>query len=236
MDLLVVSNLCKKFNNNFAIRNLNLKVKKGEIVFLIGPNGAGKTTTLKLISGLLKPDSGRILIHNFDVSKEPTKAKRNMGLLYEQPYLYPKLTGWEFLEFIFSIYNTKIDKDETIRLTDGFGMSEFMGSLIESYSFGMKQKLLLMSIILRKPELILLDEPFYGLDPKSQALLEYKLNKLKGTSGILISTHILELAERVADKIFVIDNGMIIAEGKKDEIISNKNESLREVLLKLTSQ
>lgn len=233
---IVIDDLTKKFGNTFAINNLSLKIFPSEIFVLLGPNGAGKTTTLKIISGLLKPDQGTVKICGLDISKQPIQAKQKIGLLPEQPYMYEKLTGLEFLKFICDIYKVKVDQKNLDELLGKLDLLSSSNELIERYSFGMKQKLLLASIILRKPEVMLLDEPFVGLDPKSMRYVRKFFSDYANRNGsILICTHILEIAEKVATRIGIINKGKMIYVGKKEELLSIKRD-LEDVFLELTER
>ncbi|HAM39013.1 MAG: hypothetical protein A2474_02810 [Elusimicrobia bacterium RIFOXYC2_FULL_34_12] len=233
--MLKICNLTKKFKNNIAIENLNLDIKPGEIFGLLGPNGAGKTTTIKLISGLLKPTSGFVTICDYDIQKNPVEAKRNIGLLPDTPFIYQKLTGREFLEFICGIYNIGYDGiDEKLDL---FDLKKNAEELIESYSHGMQQKLVLAGILIRKPKVVLLDEPLVGLDPKSARLVKniyYELSK-NGTA-IFLSTHILEIAEKLCSRLAIINKGKIIALGTLDELKKQafSESDLEDIFFKLT--
>ncbi|OGS44703.1 MAG: hypothetical protein A2539_03180 [Elusimicrobia bacterium RIFOXYD2_FULL_34_15] len=235
--MIQICNLTKKFKDKSALDNLNLEIKPGEIFGLLGPNGAGKTTTIKLISGLLKPTSGYVKICGHDIQKNPVEAKRNIGLLPDTPFIYQKLTGREFLEFICGIYNIGYnDIDEKLEL---FDLKKNADELIESYSHGMQQKLVLAGILIRKPKVVLLDEPLVGLDPKSARLVKniyYELSK-NGTA-IFLSTHILEIAEKLCTRLAIIDRGKIIALGTLDELKKQavSESDLEDVFFKLTER
>ena len=235
--MIQIINLTKKFSGKLAVDDLNLEIKPGEIFGLLGPNGAGKTTTIKIISGLLKPTSGNVTICGYDIQKNPIEAKKNLGLLPDTPFIYQKLTGREFLEFICGIYDIGYDDiDEKLAI---FELKEHADELIESYSHGMQQKLVLAGILIRKPKVILLDEPLVGLDPKSARLVKniyYELSQ-NGTA-IFLSTHILEIAEKLCTRLAIINKGKIIALGTLDELKKQavSVSDLEDVFFKLTEE
>ena len=233
--MIKLTNLTKKFGNKVAVDNINLEIPSGEIFGILGPNGAGKTTTIKMISGLLKPTTGNINVFGFDVRKNPVEAKKIIGLLPDTPFIYQKLTGREFLEFICGIYDAGSQKiDEYLEL---FELKDHGDELVESYSHGMQQKLVLAGILIREPKAILLDEPLVGLDPKSARLVKniYSEQSKKGTS-IFLSTHILEIAEKLCYRLAIINEGKIIALGTLDELKKHAQteKDLEDVFFKLT--
>ncbi|MDD5771884.1 MAG: ABC transporter ATP-binding protein [bacterium] len=236
-----IINLSKQYHNVTAVNDLNLNVKKGEIFGFIGPNGAGKTTTIKMIAGLLKPTTGNITIDNIDISLNPIEAKKITGLIPDEPFLYEKLTGWEFLYFFGQLYN--IDKDiiesKASKLLDLFNLSYESNDLIEGYSHGMKQKLIMISALLHEPKVLIVDEPMVGLDPRSSKIVKNIFIELakKGVT-IFMSTHTLSLAQEICDRIGIIYRGKLIAVGTLDELQSKaeSNENLEEVFLKLTEK
>ncbi|MDD5686708.1 MAG: ABC transporter ATP-binding protein [Elusimicrobia bacterium] len=233
--MIKITNLTKKFKDKIAINNISLEIKPGEIFGVLGPNGAGKTTTIKLIAGLLRPTSGSIIVGDYDVQKNPIESKKITGLLPDTPFIYQKLTGREFLEFICGIYNVGCDRiDELLGL---FDLKNHSDEIIESYSHGMQQKLVLASILIRSPKVILLDEPLVGLDPKSARLVKniYLEESKKGTT-VFLSTHILEIAEKLCTRLAIIDKGNIIALGTLEELKKHavSESNLEDVFFKLT--
>ncbi|OIO75123.1 MAG: hypothetical protein AUJ85_04060 [Elusimicrobia bacterium CG1_02_37_114] len=235
-----IVNLTKCFGKHKALDNLNLEIPAGEIFAFIGPNGAGKTTTVKLLSGLLKPTSGSVSICGYDVQKEHIKVKKIIGLLPDRPFIYSKLTGIEFLQIIGDIYGIpgNEQKSRIPELITMFGMDEFINELIESYSHGMRQRLILASILLRQPKVLILDEPLVGLDPKMARLVKDMFIELSNRGiTIFMCTHILELAEKLSHRIGIIDNGRLIALGSKEELIEKLKgtASLEDIYLKLTN-
>ncbi|MEW6088980.1 MAG: ABC transporter ATP-binding protein [bacterium] len=238
-----IVNLSKKFRENPAVCGLSLNVKKGEIFGFIGPNGAGKTTTIKMISGLLMPTAGTIKIDNIDISLNPVDAKKITGLIPDEPFLYEKLTGWEFLYFLGQLYNLDKNtiKNKGMELLDLFNLTYEADDLIEGYSHGMKQKLVIISALIHEPRVIIVDEPMVGLDPRSSKIVKNIFVTLakKGVT-IFMSTHTLFLAQEICERIGVIYKGKLIALGTFDEL-KNKAESdnvenLEEIFLKLTDK
>ncbi|HXL04654.1 MAG TPA: ABC transporter ATP-binding protein [Bacillota bacterium] len=223
-----------------AVDNLSLEVAPGEIFGFLGPNGAGKTTTIKMIVGLLIPDSGRIIVNGKDMVKDPVSAKKSIGFVPDNPNLYNRLTGLEYLNLVADIY--RVSAAERIRRTSEllsmFDLTSAAGDIIESYSHGMKQKLALTGALLHNPPLFILDEPMVGLDPRSSKLFKDLMrNHCDQGYAVFFSTHILEVAERLCDRVGIIDKGKLIACGSMDELrtLSNEaEESLETIFLELT--
>jgi ABC-2 type transport system ATP-binding protein len=214
-----VKNLYKNFGTKNVLKGISFEVYPGEIFVLLGPNGAGKTTTVKIISGVLETDKGEVFVLSEKVSVLNTKFKKYIGYLPDEPYVYNKLTGKEFIEFILSIYETKIENERYSFFLKQFELEEVINLPIENYSKGMKQKLLLMSIFLRNPKVYILDEPLIGLDPKSISFFKkYLLDLAKEGKTIILCTHLLELAEQLATKINIIYGGRILTSGTKEEL------------------
>ncbi len=216
--------LTKRFGQLVAVDHINLHVKQGEIFGFLGPNGAGKTTTIKMLVGLLKPTSGRALIDGYDVVAHPMEAKRVVGFIPDQPFLYEKLTGVEFLKFIGSLFGMKKDEIQP-RISDLLGLFELDGwrdELIESYSHGMKQRLVMSSALLHNPKLIIVDEPMVGLDPKGINLVK-RIFRQKSEEGVTIflSTHTLEIAQQLCHRLGIINRGKIIAMGTLSELMKD---------------
>jgi len=239
--LIVAKNLTKKFGEFLAVDHLNLAVRKGEIYGFLGPNGAGKTTTIKMLTGVLKPTEGSVEILGMDLRTHELEIKRRIGVVPEEPRLYPHLTGQEFLEFIIDLYD--LDRHEAtkrvVELCEAFKV-DFLGKRIGEFSHGMKQKLILVSVFMRKPEVIFLDEPTVGLDAKSAKILKLLLRKY-ASEGITIfmTTHILEIAEKMCDRIGIINNGRLIAEGTMDELrtlAKDERATLEDLFLQLTAE
>jgi len=215
--------LTKCFGQLAAVDHINLHVKGGEIFGFLGPNGAGKTTTIKMLAGLLKPTSGRALIDGYDVVAYPMEAKRVVGFIPDQPFLYEKLTGAEFLRFIGSLFGMEKAEIER-RISDLLGLFELDGwgeELIESYSHGMKQRLVMSAALLHNPKVIIVDEPMVGLDPKGINLVK-RIFKQKSEEGVTIflSTHTLEVAQQLCHRLGIINGGRLIAMGTLSELMT----------------
>ncbi len=229
--------LTKKFGDFIAVDNINLNVNQGEIFGFLGPNGAGKTTTIKMLTGTLRPTSGSIEILGMDMKNRAIEIKRRMGVAPDEPKIYEHLKGYEFLEFIMSIY--KLDKAETKvkieELCDAFEI-DYLDKLAGEMSHGMRQKLMLISVLMRKPEVLFLDEPTVGLDAKSAKILKELLIKYarEGTT-VFMTTHILEIAEKMCDRVAIINRGQIIAEASVSELKQKYQASLEDIFLALTA-
>lgn len=239
--MLKLSNLNKKFNGTWAVRNLNLEIYQKEIFALLGPNGAGKTTTLKLIAGLLKPSQGRIEIAGYDIQRQPLEAKRLLAYIPDEPYLYEKLSGREFLEFISQLYNLPSDLSGRIisEYIEYFQMQAYIDNLIQGYSHGMKQRLVFSAAFLHEPKLVLIDEPLVGLDPASARRVKFLLKeKAEQGATIIVSTHTLSFAEELASRIGIIDGGELVSIGTLEELRkrSGIEGKLEEVFLKITEE
>jgi ABC-2 type transport system ATP-binding protein len=217
MIILETHHLTKKFGNITALDNLSLKISEGEIYGFVGPNGAGKTTTIKLLTGLLKPTSGRVFINGYDIQEAPLKAKAVIGYLPDIPYFYEKLTAGEFLEFIGDVYQVSLSEREARReeLTELFELKEFLPELIEALSHGTRQRLALVSIFLHNPKVIIVDEPIVGLDPKYRRCLEdfFKRKASRDKATIFISSHTLPFIERLCTRVGIVNQGKLICEG-----------------------
>lgn len=222
-----------------AVDNLTLEVKAGEIFGFLGPNGAGKTTTIKMIVGLLRPDTGKITVNGRDVVSDPLGAKAQIGYVPDSAVLYDRLTGHEFLQLVADV--RRIDpatrKERVTELAEMFELSHALPDLVQSYSHGMRQKLALIGALMARPPLLILDEPMVGLDPKSNHLFKQLMKEhCEAGNTVFFSTHILDVAERLCDRIGIIKGGRIIAVGTMDELRSagRKDESLESIFLELT--
>ncbi len=231
--------LTKTFGTLTAVDNLNLRVNHGEIYGFLGPNGAGKTTTIKMLVGLLKPSSGTARIAGYDVQRDARSAKSRLGYVPDQPFLYDKLRGSEFLTFMARLYQVDPARaaarsEELLRL---FDLADAADQVVEGYSHGMRQKLALAGALIHRPSVLFLDEPTVGLDPKSARLIKDLLLQLRDSGvAVMMSTHILEIAERMCDRVGIIQHGRLIAEGSLAELRaqSQQEESLEEIYLSLT--
>jgi len=238
MPIIDIRNLTKKFGTTTAVDDLSLQVKKGEFFCFLGPNGAGKTTTIKILTGLLRPTAGTALINGHDIITNPVEAKRVIGYIPDHPYLYEKLSGREFMRFIAGMYRLdgaalgqKID-----RLMEEFGIIEYADQLTEDYSHGMRQKLIFSATFLHSPEVVIIDEPWVGLDPKSiRFVKDYLKSRTREGVSIFMSTHTLSIAEEIADRIGIIHKGRLIACGSVDEIKASDVRNLEDVFLELTA-
>ncbi len=237
-----IENLTKNFGDFKAVDGLDLHVRQGEIFGFLGPNGAGKTTTVKILSGIMRPSSGRVLIAGYDVDRQPVEAKKCLAYIPDEPFVYPKLTAWEFLRFIGDIYRIPEDeqKKRIPELFEMFDLSGVADGLLEGYSHGMKQKLLIASVLLRRPKAVLFDEPTVGLDPKSIRRFKDLLGEMaRGGAAVFMCTHILDMAEKLCTQVGIISGGRLIAKGTVDEIRSaahsGKESSLEDIFLKLTN-
>jgi len=231
--------VCKSFAGTEVVHALDLQVAPGELFGFLGPNGAGKTTTIRMATGMLCPSSGSISIAGYDVHRDGAKVRRRIGHVPDQPYLYDKLTGREFLEFSSALYGVEPSAAEqrADALLEMFDLTAHADQLCESYSHGMRQKLVIASVLLHRPEVIFLDEPTTALDPKSARLVKDHLRSLcdHGTT-VFMSTHVLEIAERMCDRIAIIDQGRIVALGTCDELSrSDGHTSLEEAFLAITA-
>jgi ABC-2 type transport system ATP-binding protein len=230
----------KEFGRLVAVEDLSLTVSRGELFALLGPNGAGKTTSVKLITGLLRPTSGTVSVCGFDVARHPREVKSRLSYVPDQPHLYEKLTGREFLQFVGGLhlidgsgFNRRVDE-----LLDLFGCTSYADELAENYSHGMKQRVVLASALLTEPEVIVIDEPMVGLDPRSARLVKDVLHELtQAGTTVFMCTHTLSVAEEVADSIGIVDHGNLIAYGALDELRrqSRFEGSLEELYLGLTA-
>lgn len=207
----------KTFNNNVkALDNISFSVESGEIVGFIGPNGSGKTTTIKLLTGIYEKDSGEIKVAGYDIDKEPIEAKRNIGYIADNPDMFLRLTGIEFLNLMADIYEVseKKRKDKIKELSNVFGLDKVLTSPMISYSHGMRQKMMVIAALLHEPDVWILDEPLTGLDPESaHQLKEMMKDHVKKGHAVLFSTHVLEVAEKLCDRVIIIKEGKIIYQG-----------------------
>jgi ABC-2 type transport system ATP-binding protein len=238
--MIAVETLVKKYGSFTAVDGVSLSVAPGEIHGFLGPNGAGKTTTIRIIAGLLKPTSGRITINGHDLAQAPEAAKASLGFIPDRPFIYEKLTAREFLRFHGGLYGMPADEVEAraTEMLDLFELGRWQGELVESFSHGMKQRLVMCAAFLHRPRAVLVDEPMVGLDPRGARLIKdiFRHMSQKGVA-ILMSTHTLEVAQEMCDNISIILRGQIIARGTVDELLAlagGEDEQLTPVFLKLT--
>jgi len=237
---IILESVSKRFGDVWAVRDLSLRIEYGRVYGLLGPNGSGKSTTMKMILGLVKPDSGKILVDGIDVSKDPVEVRKMIGYVPETPRLYDYLTGIEYLDFIGEAYGMSPEerKRRIEEFLEAFELKGRENELISGYSKGMKQKIALIAALIHRPKILILDEPLSGLDPRSARIVKDLIHELaeEGVTTIF-STHILEIADAVCDELAIMYEGRKIAEGKPDELKQMAGESgstLEEVFLKLT--
>ena len=238
--LIETRDLIKRYGDKVAVNNVNFNVYGGEVFGFLGPNGAGKTTTLKMIVGLLQPTSGAVKVAGYDIQTQPILAKASCGYVPDTPNLYAKLTGRELLRFVGDLYNLDRTQathriDELLRMFDLAGTAD---DTVDSYSHGMQQKASLAAALMHDPRVLVLDEPTVGLDPKSARLIKDILRQLADRgAAVMLSTHILEIAERMCDRIGIINQGQLIAQGTMDELRAldkTGQTSLEDIFLDLT--
>jgi ABC-2 type transport system ATP-binding protein len=238
--MITIHDLVKQYGRFTAVDGVSLEVRPGEIHGFLGPNGAGKTTTIKMIAGLLKPTSGRILVNGHDLGTEPEAAKASLGFIPDRPFIYEKLTAGEFLRFHAGLYG--LDgagvADRVREMLDLFELSRWEHELVESFSHGMKQRLVMSAAFLHRPKAVLVDEPMVGLDPRGARLIKTVFRRMSERGvAILMSTHTLEVAEEMCDRISIILKGRIIARGTVAELralAGGKDVQLTPVFLRLT--
>ncbi len=231
--------LTKVYNKTIAVDHINLEVKTGSIMGFLGPNGAGKTTTIKMIAGILKPTKGRIILNGIDLLKEPEKAKKITGFIPDRPFLYERLTGKEFLEFVSEMYFVENPEKKIDEMLRKFELEDFKDELIESYSHGMKQRIAFCAALIHDPEILIVDEPTVGLDPKGIRMIKDVFKGLaKRGKTIFVSTHSLSFAEEIADEVAIINSGKLIAKGTLDQLKKKAgiDGDLENVFLKLTHE
>lgn len=235
--MLKISNLTKIYGEKKAVDNLSLHIKAGEMYAFIGHNGAGKTTTIKSVCGLLNFDEGEILIDGISIKENPIECKRKIAYIPDNPDLYEFMSGIKYLNFIADIYGvSKKEREEKIKkYSDMFILTSDLAQPISAYSHGMKQKLALISALIHSPKLLVMDEPFVGLDPKASFLLKEEMKEIcKNGGAIFFSTHVLDVAEKICDKIAIIKDGKLIVSGDMENV--KGNTSLESVFLELEGQ
>lgn len=232
--MLVINHLTKSYGDKKAVDDLNLHIQKGEIYGFIGHNGAGKTTTLKSVVGILDFDEGEILIDGISIKEDPMTCKKNIAYIPDNPDLYEFMTGIQYLNYIADIFNIDSNNRKHIieKLAEEFEIKDNLVQPITSYSHGMKQKLAIISAWVHSPKLIIMDEPFVGLDPKAAHTLKEMMREVCDNGGaIFFSTHVLEVAEKLCDKVAIIKQGKLIKSGTMEEVKGDK--SLENVFLEL---
>ena len=235
-----LTQLTKRYGKFTAVDGIDLVVPPGELFGLLGPNGAGKTTTIRMIAGILRPTSGTVLVGGIDMQARPLEAKARLGYIPDRPFVYDKLTGGEFLRFAAALYGLQgpaVERrmDELLEL---FELTPWKTELTEAYSHGMRQKLIIAGALVHRPEVIVVDEPMIGLDPRSARLLKELLREFVSRGGtVLMSTHTMEIAEVMCDRIAIVYRGRVAAQGTMAELrqqTSSEGMSLEDLFLKLT--
>jgi len=237
--MILINGFSKSYNKGeYAVKNLNLKINDGEVFGFLGPNGAGKSTTIKAIVGLLSPTEGEIKINEHDIKKDPVAAKMEIGYVPDEPVLMQKLKGIEYLNFISDIFNVekKLGLERIERLSQSFKLTSALGNTIDTYSHGMKQKLALIAALLHNPEIWILDEPVVGLDPESAFILKKMMRShAKKGKTVFFSTHVMEIVEKICDRVGIISKGKLIFSGTVEELKMNRQDStMEEVFLEVT--
>jgi ABC-2 type transport system ATP-binding protein len=238
--MIELKNLTKAYGNYSAVRRLCLRIDRGEIFGFIGPNGAGKTTTIKMMGGVMAPTEGSVTIAGINMQAQPQEAKRRIGFIPDRPFLYEKLTGLEFLRFTADIYGVAERQfpDKAAATLAMFSLSDWSNELIESYSHGMKQRLIMAAALLHDPLVLIVDEPMVGLDPLAIIMVKNLFKRLASQGvTIFMSTHTLKVAEDICDRIGIINRGRLIASGSADDLRREANirsADLEQVFLNLT--
>jgi ABC-2 type transport system ATP-binding protein len=239
--MILIDDVVKRFGRFTAVDHVSLSVPAGEIHGFLGPNGAGKTTTMRMLAGLLRPTSGRLSVAGHDLTREPEAAKRSLGFIPDRPFLYEKLTAAEFLRFhggLFGLGTAQGVAERSAELLELFDLTAWRDELIESFSHGMKQRLIMCAAFLHRPQAVVVDEPMVGLDPRGARLIKqiFRAMSQKGVA-ILMSTHTLEVAQEVCDRVSIIHEGRIIASGTVEELrvlADSADQQLTPIFLKLT--
>ena len=239
--MIELNEVTKKYGTKTAVDRLSLKIEAGELFAFLGPNGAGKTTTIKLMSGLLFPSSGTVRVGGYDLEKEGDKARQLISYVPDQPYLYEKLTGREFLQFISDMYGMekRYGQDRIDAMIKLFELDDFVDDLTERYSHGMRQRTVFASALLHEPRVLIVDEPTVGLDPRSVRLLKNLLrNEADHGMTVFLSTHSLDIAQQLAGRIGIVEHGRLIGCGSLDALreLAAIGGSLEDVFLKLTEE
>jgi len=239
--MIEIEALTKRYGKFCAVNNISLKVEPGEIFGFLGVNGAGKTTTLRMLVGTLRPSSGIIRLGGFDMQNEPLMAKSITGYIPDRPYIYPKLSGREFLQFVAGLYRIDEVKAEAniTKLLEDYSLTEWQNELVEGYSHGMKQRLATCAALVHEPRILIIDEPMVGLDPHGAKLLKESLKRyaMQGMT-VMLSTHSLNVAEEVSDRLAIINNGSIVTSGTLAELYQksgSKEDGLEKLFLRITA-
>ena len=236
--MIKIVSLTKKFGSLIAVKNLNLEIKRGEIFGFIGPNGAGKTTTIKMMVGILPPTSGTVKIGGFNIQKKPIAAKKLIGYIPDVPYVYPYMTGHEFLRFVAELYEVTNPERKIENLLKIFPIEGMIGGYFKDFSRGTKQKLSIIAALLHEPKVLIIDEPILGLDPKASQITKRLLKTFAESGGsVFVCSHSLGVVQEICPKIGIIDKGELIFEGKIEDLkkrLKTKEEKLEQLYFKIT--
>jgi len=237
---IVIEGFTKRYEDLVAVDDLNLEVRRGELFTFLGPNGAGKTTTIKALAGLIRPSAGRLIVAGYDVQKDPVEAKRRIGFIPDHPYLYEKLSGRDFFHFVGDLFSIprEVQEERMRYFFELFGLTSAADKLIENYSHGMRQKLVVSVALMHDPEVIIVDEPLVGLDPKSSRILKDLMREqVQRGKTVFLSLHQLAVAEEIADRIGIIHKGRLLFVGTLDELRARQRRSadLEDLFLELTA-
>ncbi|GBD98565.1 putative ABC transporter ATP-binding protein YbhF [bacterium BMS3Abin07] len=239
--MIEVINCTKKYGELTAVNNLSLRIPGAKIFGFLGPNGAGKSTTIKMMVGLINPDSGQIKIEGHDIAADSINAKKMLAYVPEEGFIFEKMTAWEYLRFISGLYSLEQDsfRENAERYLEAFRLREWKNEIIGNFSHGMKQRLLLTSALMRDPKALILDEPHNGLDPKGIKILRDIIFGLRDKGmTIILCTHIIAIAEQMCDSVAIISRGSIVAQGTKDDLkhyADSEDKTLEDIFLRLTS-
>ncbi|AXA36653.1 MAG: ABC transporter ATP-binding protein [Candidatus Sumerlaea chitinivorans] len=239
---IIIEGLTKRYEDVVAVQNLDLRVRRGELFIFLGPNGAGKTTTMKVLAGLIRPTEGRAWVAGYDIQRDPVEAKRRTGFIPDHPYLYEKLTGADFFRFVGDLFSIPrpIQEQRMAHYFRLFGLESAADKLIENYSHGMRQKLVVSVALMHDPEVVIVDEPLVGLDPKSSRILKDLMREqARAGKTIFLSLHQLAVAEELADRIGIIHRGQLLFVGTIEELRARQQSSqadLEDLFLQLTAE
>ncbi len=227
--------ITKSYNGKTAVSGLDIEIPRGQVFAFLGPNGAGKTTTVKMIVGLLRPTGGSVSVCGLDVETQYEEIKKLISYVPDHPYVYDKLTGREFLYFVAKMYDLDKSDERIERYAEVFETCDYLDSMIESYSHGMKQRIVISAALMRDPEVIVVDEPLVGLDPKSsRTVKDLFRERAKEGATVFMSTHMISVAEETADRIGIIHHGRLVADGTPDELSCAEKGGLEDMFLGIT--
>ncbi len=238
---ILIEQFTKRYDDIVAVNDLNLEIRRGELFTFLGPNGAGKTTTIKALAGLIRPTAGRLIVAGYDVQHHPVEAKRRIGFIPDHPYLYEKLSGADFFHFVGDLFSVprKVQEERMHHYFELFGLTSAADKLIENYSHGMRQKLVVSVALMHDPEVIIVDEPLVGLDPKSSRILKDLMREqVRLGKTVFLSLHQLAVAEEIADRIGIIHKGRLLFVGTLEELRMRQQRSadLEDLFLELTAE